>query len=234
MHIKYWSNYRSQFLAALKLVLSRNIVAIRSYYRLRRWIGILGMALPVILIIGGCVQNCMIEGSISSYYYTGMKDFFIGLLFAVGLFLITYKGYQFVDDLVTNLCGIFALGIIAFPASAGGASIVQAGIFFINDDISKYIHLTCAALFFILLSVNSYFLFTKHGKKKLTEKRIRRNRIYKGCAIVMLLSIVCIAIYSMFLEKTVIAEFKPVLVFETIALLAFGTSWLAKGKKKMV
>jgi hypothetical protein len=100
----------------------------------------------------------------------------------------------------------------------------------INDNISEYVHLTFAALFFLLLSFNSYFLFTKHGKK-ITEIKLIKNKIYKACGIIMLLSIVCIAVYIWLLKDTFITQLKPVLVFESIALCAFGISWLVKGQR---
>ncbi|MEJ2664743.1 MAG: DUF998 domain-containing protein, partial [Spirochaetia bacterium] len=81
----------------------KNRSIIISYIALRRLIGILGMLLPFICILGGLLFAALyVEPSISDYYYTNMRDFFVGLLFGVSLFLITYKGYELIDDIVTN------------------------------------------------------------------------------------------------------------------------------------
>ena len=53
-----------------------------SYLEFRRAIGILGMALPFILLIGGFIfGNNSLQYSLSHYYHTNMRDFFVGLLF---------------------------------------------------------------------------------------------------------------------------------------------------------
>jgi hypothetical protein len=213
------------------LLFKKNESPIISYYTLRILIGILGMALPFTVIIGGFIQNqYCIEGSISSYYYTNMRDYFVGLLCGVGLFLFTYRGPEKIDVIVTDLCGLFALGIIIFPTSFPNGNILKVGIFQLDPDTSGYFHLTFASLFFITLALNSMFLFTRSKDVNLTAKKIIRNRIYRACGIVILASLVCIIIYIAFLKNTVISKSHPILIFETTSLIAFGISWLIKGK----
>jgi hypothetical protein len=62
---------------------------------------------------------------------------------------------------------------------------VQVGMFLIDDSISEYIHLTFGALFFLSLSYNSIFLFTKHEPGLLRKEKKRRNTIYRLCGVVM-------------------------------------------------
>jgi uncharacterized membrane protein len=45
----------------------------------------------------------------------------------------------------------------------------------------------------------------------------------------MILAIACITLYMVFLRGTFIAAINPVLILESVALLAFGISWLVKG-----
>jgi hypothetical protein len=197
---------------------------------MRRFIGVIGIALPVIMVLGGFIQNgFVVLDSISNYYYTNMRDFFVGLLFAISLFLISYSGYEKIDNIVGNLSGLFALGIIMFPASKYCGRPVKVGIFLVNDTISGYIHLIFSALFFLLLAFNSIFLFTKHGPGRITVQKRHRNIIYRWCGIVMIFSMLCIITYTTFLKHTYVWKAHPVLILETIALLAFGISWLVKG-----
>jgi len=197
---------------------------------MRRFIGVLGIALPIIIVFGGFIQNgFVILDSISNYYYTNMRDFFVGILCGVSLFLISYTGYEKIDNLIGNLAGIFAFGIITFPASMYSGRDVRVGIFLINDTISGYIHLIFSALFFILLSYNSIFLFTKHGPGRISREKKHRNVIYRLCGIIMIVSMVLIIIYTSFFKTTVAWKIHPVLILETVALLAFGISWLVKG-----
>jgi hypothetical protein len=197
---------------------------------MRRLIGVLGIALPIIVVSGGFIQNgLVIQGSISGYYYTNMREFFVGLLCGVSLFLISYKGYEKIDDIIGNMAGIFALGIIIFPTSMYCGKVVKVGMFLIDDNISEYIHLSFGALFFLLLSFNSIFLFTKRDPGILSKEKKLRNIIYRFCGIVMILVVLCITIYTTFLRNTSISKIYPVLILESIALSAFGISWLVKG-----
>ena len=203
---------------------------ITSYLAMRRLIGILGISLPVIVVLGGFTQGEPgLQGSISGYYYTNMRDLFVGILSGVALFLITYRGYEQIDDIVANISGLFALGIVFFPTSMFSGRAVRVGMFMIPDNISENIHLTFGALFFIALSFNSLFLFTRRHPGVMGKEKKRRNVIYRWCGIVMLFSLVCITIYTFFLRGTFIAAINPVLILESVALFAFGVSWLVKG-----
>jgi hypothetical protein len=212
------------------MVTNRRQSLIVSYLTMRRLIGVIGIALPIIVVFGGFIQNgFVILDSISNYYYTNMRDFFVGLLFGIALFLISYTGYEKIDNIVGNLSGLFALGIIMFPDSMYTGKDVKVGIFLLNDTLSGYIHLIFSALFFLLLSFNSIFLFTKHGPGPITKEKRHRNLIYRLCGIVMIFSMLCIITYTTFFKTTIIWKIHPVLILESIALLAFGISWLIKG-----
>ncbi len=208
---------------------NRDTSLIISYLAMRRMIGILGIGLPFIVILGSSIQGRFIlQGSISGYYYTNVRDFFVGLLCGVSLFLISYKGYEKIDNIVTKLSGLFALGIVAFPTSMFSGKVVKVGIFLIPDDISQYLHLVFSIMFLLLLSFNSIFLFTKHGGHPSREKKMR-NIVYIVCGIVMLSSVICMIVYIAFLTNTFLSKVYPVLIFESISLISFGISWLVKG-----
>jgi hypothetical protein len=208
----------------------RNESPIISYYTLRGLIGVLGIAFPLTVVIGGFIQNqYVVADSISSYYYTNMRDYFVGLLCGFGFFLSTYKGYERIDNIVTTLSGLFAFGIITFPTSFFDGRIQKVGMFQIDSNISGVFHMTFSTLFFLFLAYNSYFLFTKQGDEKITKEKKTRNKIYRICGVIMLISVICIAIYVVFLMNTFISKVKPILIFESIALFSFGVSWLVKG-----
>jgi hypothetical protein len=59
--------------------------------------------------------------------------------------------------------------------------IVRVGMFVLDDNISEYIHLGFAALFFISLSFTSIFLFTKSDSVVLGKEKKIRNAVYRGC-----------------------------------------------------
>lgn len=67
-----------------------------SYKQLRLIPGLLGIALPIILVVWGFfLCECIdIQDSISDYYSLRTRDALVGILLAVGVFLFTYKGYE--------------------------------------------------------------------------------------------------------------------------------------------
>ena len=93
-----------------------------SYLRLRRIIGILGIALPIVLTVWGFALSgwsLNLPNSISDYYSLRTRDALVGILFAIAWFLCTYKGYETIDDIAGYLACLFALGVAFFPNSGG-------------------------------------------------------------------------------------------------------------------
>ena len=66
-----------------------------SYLTLRRVVGILGVALPLVVVLWGfsLCQCSQILPSISDYYDLRTRDVFVGILFVFAWFLFTYRGY---------------------------------------------------------------------------------------------------------------------------------------------
>ena len=198
---------------------------------MRRIIGVLGIGLPIIVVVGGFIQNGFVLGeSISSYYYTNMHDFFVGLLSCVGLFLISYKGYERIDHITSDISGILALGIAFFPTSTNISGINKVGIFQLNNNTSFYFHIIFGSLFFLSLAFISIFLFTKRGDTPLTKEKKKRNLVYIISGCIILVSISCMIIYMAAFQNTNITGFKPILIFESLSLISFGVSWLIKGE----
>jgi hypothetical protein len=198
-----------------------------SYLALRKAIGILGIALPFVLSLGALILfQTGIQSSISSYYHTSMRDVFVGTLWAIGFFLLSYRGYKLCDDIAGDLGCVFAVGVALFPTTPDGATSSGARLI-------GYVHLAFAALFFLTLIYFSLFLFTKtHPDKSPTRKKLQRNKVYKICGYTMGICILLIAVYS-FLPDTIVSllkTFKPIYWLEAIAILAFGISWFTKGE----
>ena len=125
-------------------------LALVSYLRLRRIVGILGVALPIVLMVWGfALSGWSIEfqNSISDYYSLRTRDALVGILFAIAWFLCTYKGYETIDDIAGYVACLFALGVAFFPNSGG--------------NWERIVHFSSAAGLFLTLSFFSLFLFTK-------------------------------------------------------------------------
>ena len=194
-----------------------------SYLELRKTIGFLGIALPIVLSLGAFLLfQTGIQRSISSYYHTDMRNVFVGTLCVIGFFLLSYKGYERSDDIAGDLGCLFAVGVALFPTTPDSASTTQT--LWIG-----YAHNTFATLFFGTLIYFSLFLFTKTDPNKSpSRKKRQRNAVYRVCGYTMVICILLIAIFS-FLPDT-LKVYKPVYWLESIAILAFGFSWLIKGE----
>lgn len=176
-----------------------------------------------------------LESSISRYYHTGMQDVFVGILFAWGLFLYSYKGYdrsesdkwyERSDNKVGHLACLFAIGAALFPTTPENASEVAR--------IIGKLHFVFAALLFITLAYFALFLFTKthpDREPEPTRRKKQRNLLYIGCGSVIVLCIVLIAVVKLAIgEASPIIDIKPVFWLESIAVVAFGFAWLVKGE----
>lgn len=208
-----------------------------SYLVLRKAIGYLGIALPFVLAIGGwLLYGEGIQSSISSYYHTGMRDIFVGTLCAFAVFLVSYKGYpeddpagnppKISDDLAGNLAGFFAVGVALFPTTP---DLDPKSL----DEIIGGFHLAFAALFFLMLAYFSLCLFTRTDPKKPpTPQKLQRNIVYRVCGYAILAAIALIALLA-FLPDAAVAGVKrlhPDFWLESLAILAFGVSWMTKGE----
>lgn len=181
--------------------------------RLRALIGWLGMLLPwiVVLLIG------RFPGSISATWYTNACTPFMIILGSASFLLICYNGYTRLDDIVLTCSGIAGLLICLFPCSISSIP-EKVGTFLIDSNISATIHNLSAVIFFVLLSYNSFFLFTKSSGDMTRNKKIR-NVIYRICGIGMIASFLLLLLPDFHIK---------IWLVETIALFFFGISFLTK------
>ena len=198
-----------------------------SYLVLRKAIGYLGIALPFILVFGNMLLNKPgIQSSISSYYYTPMRDVFVGTMCAIAVFMMSYKGYERKDGLAGVLACIFGVCVAFFPTTPDSDPTSR-------QKLVGYIHLISAALYFLTLAYFSLVLFTKTDKSKVcTRRKLQRNTVYKICGYSMLLSLCLIVVFALIPDKAKIEVKKlaPVFWLESVAIFAFGFSWFTKGE----
>ena len=204
---------------------SRSLVL--SYLTLRKAVGVLGISLPFVLSLGALmIFRVRAPESISAFYYTGMGDVFVGTLCAIGVFLLAYKGHDRCDELAGAFAGVCAIGVALFPTTP---SVDPTTL----EKAIGAAHLVFAALFFLTLAYFSLCLFTKTDKERTpTRQKIWRNRVYRACGYTIVAGIVLIAVYALLPEgiEKVLSAYNPVCWLESIAVVAFGMSWLTKGE----
>lgn len=191
-----------------------------SYYALRILIGATGILLPLLLFIGNLFANntLQIEFSVSDYYDNGTAgDILVGVLFVLGFFLMTYKGYDKTDSRIANLGCVFALGVALFPTTS-------------SNYLVHKMHFVFALLLFTVFIVFSMYLFRKTDPNGIrTKQKDKRNKVYLACGIIIIACIAGIAL-SMLAFETAASQYHLVFWFESVALIAFGFSWIVKAE----
>jgi hypothetical protein len=171
-------------------------------------IGICGISLPLILFAG--VGFNLME-SISAYYYTEMRWFFVGFFITLGWLLIAYRGFPgSYDDIASTFAGVCAISIAIFPSSPPGQP----------RNIVAWLHEIFIILFLLAMIFMAWFLFT------LNFKEVWNRRIYKSVAIGMFACLIGIIFFGLLVTDYIIKS--NVFWFETIAFNLFGIAWLTK------
>ncbi len=197
---------------------------VHSYLFLRRAIGIIGLALPFVLIIGKLlVDGGDLGGSLSGYYYTSMRDVLVGSMCAAGVFLIAYYGHDRLDNIASTLAGIGAIGLALFPTTPDHD--VTAW-----DKTSGTLHLVFAGLFFLMLAYICLQLFTRRDGEQPTGRKDQRNVVYRACGLVIL---ACLVLITLAKWLGLAAALHPALWLECLAVVAFGVAWLVKGQSML-
>ena len=193
----------------------------------RQLIGYIGLVLPFLLIALALARDGLERWraleSISAYYYTGAVAAFVGMLVALALFLFAYRGYSNAagqaDRWAAKLASLAALGVAFFPTAA------PAGLAALPwwTPATGIIHHVSAIVLFAVFALFCLWLFriTPDGASK-TDGKGRRNNLYLACGIVIV-GCILYAGWAGLQDRSIFWS-------ESIALVAFALSWLAKGR----
>lgn len=216
-----------------------------SYLLIRTVVGAVGFLLPVVLVLGdyfflpGTIQ---VRGSLSSYYHTVMRDFFVGSLCVVGFLLITYRAAppRRREFWLSLVAGIAVLLVVFFPTERpdvpkGAPRCGDPGAQFPTGTCSptegKFgelatarVHFTSAAIFILMLAVIC-FLF---AHEEAAKGHVKRTRFHRACGWAILGAIAWVAVGGFF--RLNLFTLTPLYLGEVVSVWAFGLSWLAKGK----
>jgi hypothetical protein len=190
-----------------------------TYFALRVGIATIGAALPIVLWLGGLLgEGESLLGSMSAYYYSGMRDVFVGALIAIGVFLYLYKGFSPAENVALNVAGIMAVGVALFPtADTGGPRGTTATL-----------HGVFATVFFVAIA---YVALTRASDTlslvRDTERAESLRRVYRTLGILMIASPVMAVVLSFVLSGG--SPWRSIIFFvEAAGVWVFAAYWLAK------
>jgi hypothetical protein len=218
------------------------VLYVLSYLLIRTIVGVIGIVLPIVLIIGESFflrGGVHVRGSLSAYYHTSMRDFFVASLCVTGFLLATYMSglTRTWDFWLSLVAGVAVLGVVFLPTSRPGLAHGAArcgttpeppGCAAVQQQFGETrvaaIHFTCAIVFILSLAAIA-FLFAY--REKCYENNAVMAAIQKLCGWVIIVAVLGVIVGGIF--KVRLGELTPLYLGEVVSVWAFGVSWLLKG-----
>lgn len=222
---------------------------------LRRLVGVLGICLPWLLLVflwWDTNHGTPLE-SISHYYFTRVSSVFTSTVSMLAIFLLIYKGKTPTEFWLSTTAGIGALLLVLFPTDnivdnicigVGNCcgEVCQAaerqytsGV--LRDSLFRRdFHYIASGVFLLSLALTAFFVFV-YSKKEMAEaidaadlRRMKqRNFIYRLCGVLMVLAVAFVLWGDNLVGDTVYKANHLTFWMETLAVEAFGLSWLLRG-----
>ena len=226
---------------------SENTVSERArVIDIRRGIGLLAFSFPFVMVGTYSMmeaETLTLLNSLSAHYHTEVGLLFTGLLVAIAVGLISYRGYDkergecFSEDFWGTVAGFAALGTGIFPPDALPGKTAEA-------PILVGIHFVSAVTMFALVIVFVY-RFSKPWnsqavglKKWFPEKWTGKVWYIVAAAIMAILSVIAAG------SAAAVSEGPPpsvnigamaipiVILSQSITMILFGLAWWAKGRRR--
>jgi len=197
---------------------------VASYLLLRKAIGWIGTLLPVVLIVGDAFTSTSLSDSISDFYYSPMRNIMVGSLCVLGAFLLFYDVGVLADRWITNVAGAGIIGVAFFPATPEIPHPTT------TQQVVGDLHVFFAAVAFVALSVTMW-RFARADSDGLNAPAPSPGaaNFYRSSAGVMLGFVVLSGVANLLPASAQHATLL-LFIFEALAIITFGISWLVKGR----
>ena len=216
-----------------------------AYAWLELLVGLIAVTLPVILpVTDRLVDDQSLRGSISSYYYGRPKVWFVGSLFALGVFFLSYeypprRGFR-IDFWSSVVASLAAIGVAMLPTSSRGEDATG------GEAVVATLHLVCAGTLFVLLAFvclrfTRSLTTAEEGVGATLRRSVRTpagdappsrpDRVFIPVFRVAALAIVA-SILAILLVNVRHWEGTWVFWFEATAVVAFGIAWLVRSAQR--
>ncbi|AQP45191.1 hypothetical protein [Tessaracoccus flavus] len=208
----------------------------RTFIAQQRVISVLSFFLPLFLITWSVLSGEGLRGSLSEYYYTPVRDIFVGVLCALSLFFWSYRGYHphkaelRADRVVAKIASVSA-ALVALaplkPRQVGECTLLQC-VF--GEQATDWVHNVAAVIFMTSLATFCLVLFPMTAIQR--PDLGRRLVIYGICGTVIVAAMLLMVLWK-FLPVDVyfaLGHYKPIFMLETMALFAFSIAWLLRSR----
>jgi hypothetical protein len=189
---------------------------VQTYFVLRMVIAGGAIVLPAALLVWVALDpELAMMSSLSAFYYSPARSLFVGILVAIGVALVAYRGYTRGENALLN--------------AAGGASIVVAMVPTGNSSVGgvnpvSLVH-TVAAVGFFVLAALSIFFYGQETLESLPDTALRRRyRVAYRALAVLVVAFPAVAV----LVTWVVDSSAVLFAGEAAALYAFAAFWMVK------
>ena len=193
----------------------------------RRGMAFLAAMFPIAFLASSfLLGRTKFQTSISAYYWTldPERNIFVGVLCAVAVFLLLYKGYSWLEDRILDVAGASTAGVAFFPMDKSGDCT--------SSGVSA--HGVFAVLFFACIFYICIFM-SERTLKEIPEpdRQATFRRAYRWCSGIMIVS-VALAVLSRFLPREYIqglCESSAIFWFEAVGVWTFSAFWYIKTRE---
>jgi uncharacterized membrane protein YiaA len=192
-------------------------VAEINHHTTRLIVGVIAVSLAFLtnLLSGGEIDSIS-----ASYHFGGItRDIFVGFLFAIAAFLLSYNGRCLHEAVLSKVAAFSALGVALFPCGCNGT----------YDEIIPSVHGTSALVMFLILAYFCNSFYQRASKKEHKEAMIRA-KIYAISGFVIIGSILLLFLDALLGNAISTKLDRLVFYCEAAALVAFGISWLTASR----
>ncbi len=214
-------------LEELKNAAKGSILETHPHYRTA--IGVLGVLLPIVVIL----SSQQILNSISAYYYSAARDWFVGTLWVLGVFLFFYRYRPLQQSAPQSQRESIRTGAAdAWLGKIAGGSAILVALIPTTPPVGSpsqppqigMAHGISTAILFVCLSLFPLLLFSQSRK---------RGHVYRfiGWTMIGLMLLVVAYAFAPNSIRDALAPWRPVLVLEALLIWAFGISWFEKGRE---
>ena len=199
-----------------------------SYFSLRLAIGAFAFALPVLVSLIGWLHGYGLQTSISAYYLLGeTRDVFVAILCAIGVFLLTYDGYNTSEKITNTVMGLAAFGVAMCPTASSSTVDYSYGW------LIGFVHVFFAVVVFVGMALLAlYFFPTFQSRTPLTPQHEAINAFwYRVFGAVIASSLVFFGLrylYFAVIQHQKLPLDATLFWVEWISIWAFSGAWLVK------
>lgn len=198
---------------------------IRSYVRMRFAVGALALLFPPLLV---ALEPTLFDGqpaprgSLSAYYYSGVRELFVGMLCAIGVFLVIYKiADRTKEGRLSTYAGAAVIVVALFPTGKPGNSVAATPLQdLLGEEWVERIHFGFAGAFIVFLGLIS---------RTFGKDRHDHRSLHRICSIVIGLAF-ALAVFAAATSE----PDKGILIAECVAVWAFAISWLATVERNLI